>query len=223
MTISRTMKNFHVLVLICSLLPFLCFAESEQSAMEMCDSEAQSQGLSGALRKKYMQDCMPVERKGGSAKVQQSNTAETHKNLRDVGVQGSDAPLSISTEVQWWGPEGSTALTINGQTFAYSSVLGVIRTGNTVCAINYMSFLGEETAHVFHGEFTSGRTELVNSRRLRGRMNESPRMELYVGVTKIVQRIYVGGDDEPRLFLLPRVNISLENPKTVELKKECFK
>jgi psiF repeat len=216
-------NKYRTLFFGCILLPLLCFAESEQSAMFTCDREAQSQGLIGDARKKFMQKCMPVARIGGSIKKQESPTAEAIRTDNDVATQDNPSPLNVLTEEQWWGPEGATKLTINGESFTFSNLLGVKRNGNSVCAMSFMSFFGEETAHIFHGNSFAGKSELVNIRRVRGRMNESPRMELYAGATHMVQRIYVGGDYEPRLFLLPKVDIPRDSSKSAELNTECSK
>lgn len=139
-----------------------------------------------------------------------------------VSAFGMFAIASKAAEPEWWS-ERPVTLTVNGQAMGFSSLLGVQQVGDQICAINYMRFMTDETAHLFRGIQRAGRSELVKVRRIRGGMNESPKMELYVGVTGIVQRLYVGGDDEPRLFFLTAAAVSSQTRQSVELAAECAK
>lgn len=129
---------------------------------------------------------------------------------------------SATSRPEWFGAEPIT-LNVNAKDIGYSSLLGVQQDGASLCAISYNSFMGRETAHLFRGTKTAGRSELVKVRRIRGDMNESPKMELYSGVTGIVQRLYIGQDEDPRLFFLQGITLPLEMRQAVELLSECAK
>ncbi|MDR7376078.1 hypothetical protein J2X19_000736 [Rhodoferax ferrireducens] len=132
-----------------------------------------------------------------------------------VIVSGSKAAQS-----EWWGA-APAELTVNDERMWFSDLLGVQQLGERICAIRYQSFMGHETAHLFRGIKREGRTELVKIRRIRGEMIEGPTMELYSGVTGIAQRIYVGGNEEPRVFFLTAASVSAQMPQSIELSAEC--
>ena len=189
--------------------------------MGLCNRETQNQGLVGDARKTFMRECMSVARVSGNIKQKELARIEAIKTDSNLLNHSSASSIDFLAQEQWWGPERATKLTVNSESFAFSDLLGLKITENAVCAIHFQSFFGEETAHVFRGEIIDGKVELVGIRRIRGRMDESPRMELYAGATKMVQRLYVGGEYESRLFLLPRVAITLDYQKSVELNDEC--
>lgn len=136
-----------------------------------------------------------------------------------VSVFGSFAAAK-APQLEWWTEEPVT-LTINGQSLGFSNLLGVQQVEDRICAIHYMGFMGGETAHLFRGKKLFGRSELIKVRRIRGDMNESPKMELYTGVTGIAQRLYVGGNDEPRLLFLSPAAVPLQMRQSIELSSEC--